>query len=141
MAINPYLIFDGEGKEAVTFYAQVFGIEQYPLMTFGDSPQDPSYTLPEEAKNLVMHAMLEINGAKLMFSDTFPGQPFLKGNNISLAYVSSDEAENVQIFEALAKGGDIIMPLQKTFWSKSYGSLKDRYGIEWQVSLEDSTEA
>ena len=85
MSVDIYLNFNGNCREAVEFYAQVFGIEKPKIMTFGENPPDPDYPLPEEAKNLVMHSRLNIQGSNIMFSDTFPGMPFNVGNNISLS--------------------------------------------------------
>ncbi len=137
MAIHPYLVFEGETREAVQFYADVFGVKDYILTTFGESPQHPDYPIPEEAKHLVMHAMIQLPTAKLMFSDTYPGHPPVSsGNRITLAYVVDDEAHIRQVFERLAEDGKVTMPLQETFWSKCYGGVVDRYGIEWQFSHE-----
>jgi PhnB protein len=114
----------------VEFYAEVFGTEQPQIMTFGDSPQNPDYPLPEEAKNLVMHARLTISGSTIMFSDTFPGTPFVEGNNISLAIVSKNLDEINSSFNKLKSGGNVGMELQETFWSKCYGQVKDKFGIK-----------
>lgn len=137
MAVEVYLIFNGNCREAVTFYEQVFNTDKAEIMTFGDSPSDPSYPLPEEAKNLVMHTRLSILGSTVMFSDTFPGSPFTIGNNVTLAVVTDDEAQLRQAFEKLKEGGKVTMELQETFWSKCYGSLTDKFGIEWQFSHEE----
>ena len=83
-------------------------------MTFGDSPQNPNYQLPEEAKDLVMHTRLSIFGSTVMFS-TRPGSPFTIGNNVTLAVVSSDEDKMRKAFEALKDGGKVTMELQETF--------------------------
>jgi PhnB protein len=80
MAIDVYLNFDGNCREVAEFYAQTFGTEQPQIMTFGEAPPNPDYPLPEEAKDLVMHTRLNINGSNVMFSDVFPGMPFIKGN-------------------------------------------------------------
>lgn len=136
MAVDIYLNFNGNCREAAEFYADVFKTEKPQIMTFGEAPQSPDYTLPEEAKDLVMHTRLNINGSNVMFSDTFPGSPFILGNNISLAFVSKNEEEIHAAFEALKEGGTVTMELQETFWSKSYGALKDKFGIEWQFSHE-----
>ncbi|SET46018.1 VOC family protein [Paenibacillus sp. NFR01] len=136
MAINVYLNFDGNTREAVEFYAKVFETETPQMMTFGDSPQDPSFPLPEEAKNRIMHARLEAAGGVLMFSDTFPGMPFTQGNNISLTVTSPDEESIKTWFAKLSDGGKVNMELQKTFWSNCYGSLRDKFGIEWQLSCD-----
>ena len=136
MAIDVYLTFNGNCREAAEFYAEVFNTEKPEIMTFGESPQSPDFVLPEEAKDLVLHTRLNINGSNIMFSDTFPGSPFMEGNNISLAFVSTDEEMVKSAFNALKEGGKVSMDLQETFWSKCYGSLRDRFGIEWQFSHE-----
>jgi PhnB protein len=135
MAIEAYLNFNGNCREAVEFYAEVFGTEKPQIMTFGENPPDPEFQLPEEAKNLVMHARLEIQGSRLMFSDTFPGMPFILGNNITLALVSEDIDEMKSLFHKLGEGGKVSMELQETFWSKCYGSLTDKFGVLWQFNF------
>ncbi|MCM3711224.1 VOC family protein [Sporosarcina luteola] len=137
MAVEVYLNFNGNCRQAVEFYAEVFNTEITQIMTFGEAPQSPDYQLPEEAKDLVMHARLNIDGNRVMFSDTFPGSPFVEGNNVSLAFVNKDMDLIKSVFDKLKQGGTVKMDLQETFWSKSYGSLKDRFGIEWQISQED----
>lgn len=136
MTVDIYMNFDGNCRQAAEFYAEVFGTEKPEIMTFGEAPPNPEYKLPEEAKDLVMHTRLNINGSNVMFSDVFPGSSFVAGNNISLAFVSESLDEIQSVFSQLSEGGTVAMELQETFWSKSYGSLKDKFGIEWQVSHE-----
>ncbi|MCM3038696.1 VOC family protein [Paenibacillus motobuensis] len=136
MAVDVYLYFNGNCREAVEYYAQVFETEKPQIMAYGDNPPNPEYSLPEEAKNLVMHSRLNINGSNVMFSDVFPGSPFTVGNNIGLAYVSKDINQIKQLFNKLKDGGSVKMELQETFWSKCYGNLTDKFGIEWQLSHE-----
>jgi PhnB protein len=136
MPLNVYLNFNGNCREAVEFYTEVFGTETPKIMTFGEAPPNPEYTLPEEAKHLVMHTFLIIAGNKVMFSDVFPGSPFVAGNNISLTVVSKNEDELIGFFNKLKEGGKVSMEIQETFWSKCYGSLRDKFGIEWQLSHE-----
>lgn len=137
MALDVYLNFNGNCKDAVDFYAEVFGVEKQPIMTFGESPQDPNYPLPEEAKNLVMHTFLDINGTKVMFSDCFPGMSLTIGNNINLVYISKNIDEMKALFNKLKEGGNVQMELQETFWSKSYGFLTDKFGIGWQFNYDN----
>jgi PhnB protein len=137
MAVEVYLSFNGNCREVVEFYAEVFGTEQPQISTFGDSPQNPDYPLPEEAKNLVMHTRLTISGSTVMFSDTFPGMPFVEGNNISLAIVSKNLDEINSAFNKLKDGGKVGMELQETFWSKCYGNVTDKFGIQWQLNYDD----
>ncbi|MGE8077400.1 VOC family protein [Peribacillus loiseleuriae] len=134
MSVDIYLNFNGNCREAVEFYAQVFETEKPQIMTFGESPPNPEFPLPEEAKNLVMHTRLNISGSNVMFSDVFPGMPFIKGNNISLAIVSENLDEIKSQFDKLKEGGTVGMELQETFWSKCYGQLTDKFGIGWQFN-------
>lgn len=134
MALNPYLIFDGNAREAALYYAQVFGLEEPNLMTFGSIHGNE---LPPGAENLIMHTNLEIAGGKLMISDNFPGMPFHAGNNFTIAYVSSDEEAIRAAFQKLKEESkSVMMELQETPWSKCYGSLTDKFNIEWQFSHE-----
>lgn len=134
MSVDVYINFNGNTREAVEFYAEVFGTEKPHIMTFGETPQDPNYPLPEEAKNLVMHTRLNISGSNVMFSDVFPGMPFVQGNNITLALISTDIDEMKSWFNKLQEGGSIGMELQETFWSKLYGQVTDKFGIGWQFN-------
>ena len=111
--------------------------KNHKIMTFGETPPNPEYPLPEEAKNLVMHTRLNISGSNVMFSDVFPGMPFIEGNNISLAFVSKDLDEIKSVFSKLKEGGSVGMELQETFWSKCYGNVKDKFGIEWQFNYDN----
>lgn len=137
IGINVYVTFNGNCRQAVEFYADVFNTEKPEFMTFGDSPQNPEYPLPEEAKDLIMHTRLTIKNDVIMFSDTFPGSPVIVGNNISLAFISDDTNELTSSFEKLKQDGYVSMELQETFFSKYYGKVKDQFGIEWQVSHEE----
>lgn len=137
MSLDFYLNFNGNCREAVEYYAEVFGCETPKIMTFGDSPSDPNYPLPEEAKSLVMHARLAISGSNVMFSDVFPGMPFIAGNNISISLISQNLDEINSAFHKLKEGGKIQMELQETFWSKAYGSLEDKFGIQWQFNYDN----
>lgn len=136
MAVDIYLTFNGNCREAVEFYAKVFNAGEPQIMTFGDGPQNPEYPLPEEAKDLVMHARLTLSGSNVMFSDNFPGNPFTAGNNITLAVVSRDIDEVRSAYEGLKEGGTVELELQETFWSKCYGKVTDKFGIGWQLSHE-----
>ncbi|PKM94688.1 MAG: hypothetical protein CVU84_09230 [Firmicutes bacterium HGW-Firmicutes-1] len=134
MAIQVYINFNGNCREAVEFYAEVFKTEKPQFMLFGDTPPDPDFTIIEEAKNLIMHTELNVEGSTIMFSDTPPDMPYVQGNNISLTIVSKDMDNIKNMFNQLKVDGTIIMELQETFWSKCYGFLIDRFGIGWQFS-------
>lgn len=134
--IRPYLIFNGQATEAIAFYADAFQSIDTSIMTFGEAPENPEHPIPIDAKNRVMHGYVSIAGEKIMFSDTFSEAPASIGNNITLAIISNDIEFMRQAFTKLAKEGDILMDLQETFFSPLYGSIRDKYGIEWQFSYE-----
>ncbi|MFE0505348.1 VOC family protein [Peribacillus butanolivorans] len=136
MSVDVYINFNGNCREAVEFYAHVFGTETPQIMTFGETPPNPEFPLPDEAKNLVMHTRLNIEGSNVMFSDVFPGMPFVEGNNISLAVVNKNMDEIKSIFNKLKEGGTVVMDLQETFWSKLYGQVTDKFGIIWQLNYD-----
>lgn len=137
MAVQAYVNFQGNCREAVDFYADVFGVPKQKIMTFGDMPPDPNFPIDEATKKLVMHTHLEIAGSIVMFSDTPPGMSFIQGNNISLTVVSKDPAELKRFWARLTKGGTVAMELGETFWSKLYGFVTDKYGVGWQLDLEE----
>ncbi len=137
MAIEVYINFDGNCREAVTYYAEIFKTEKPNIMTFSDGPQNPDFPIPEEAKNRVMHTELTIFGSRVMFSDTFPGWNFVQGNNISITIISNDTEAITNAFHKLKEEGKVGMDLQVTFWSKLYGTVTDKFGISWQFSHEE----
>lgn len=135
LRIHPYLNFDGNAKEAVYFYEKALGGEVTGIMTFGDMPEDPDHPMTEEVKNRVMHAQLKIGESLLMFSDTIPGMPIQHGDTVQIAILPDEEERARAIFTALEDGGEVILPLQKTDWSPSYGIVKDKFGIRFQISV------
>lgn len=128
---EPYLTFDGNCAEAMLFYEKTFGAK-LTLMKFGDSPM--AGQSPPEARDRIMHARLELDGRVLMASDTMPGMKYqgIHGASISLSFADVKQAEKV--FAALAEGGNVTMPLQKTFWVESFGMVTDRFGAHWMVN-------
>ncbi|WP_458412949.1 VOC family protein [Schinkia sp. CFF1] len=135
MTLNVYLTYNGNCREAVEFYGNVFGAEPK-IMTLGDAPPNPNSPVSEEAKNLVMHAELTVQGSRVMCSDNCSGSPFHLGNNITLAIVSNNVDELKTYFNKLKEGGKVEMELQETFFSKCFGKVTDKFGISWQLSFE-----
>ncbi len=140
MSIDIYLNFNGNCREAVEQYAQIFNQDNPHIMTFGDAPPNPEFPVPEEAKHLVVHARLQIGASTLMFSDVFPGMPFAVGNNITLSFSSTDEQQIRSVFDQLKVDGTVQMELQETFFSKCYGNVTDKFGIIWQLNLIEQQE-
>lgn len=135
MVFSIFILFDGNCKEAVGFYAQAFGKETGRFMTFAEGP--PEQGMTEEDKQRIMYTDLEIGGTNVMFCDMPSYMEFVCGNNISPMVILKDEAEVREVFGKLAEGGSVDMELQETFWSKLYGMLTDKYGVTWQLSYDD----
>lgn len=89
-------------------------------------------------KDLVLHAQLRIENSELMISDNSPGEPFEVGSNLTIAIVLDDKAKAEKIYERLQADGEAIMPLQSTDWSEAYGQVTDKFGVKWQISVENS---
>ena len=132
MPLNPYLMFNGNAREAATFYAEVFGSEPPQFMTYGQ--MDPSS--PPEITDKIIHTFVTILDTKLMMSDDM-GDSYREGNNFTLAYVGGDEEAIRSAFAKLADGGKVELELQETPWSKCYGQVVDKFGIKWQLSHEE----
>ena len=130
MHFRPYLNFDGTCAEAMAFYQSVFG-GQLDLMRFKDVPEMPC---PPGAGERVMHAHLGVNGHSLMASDAMPGQPYGGMHGFGVALAFDTVAEATRVFNALAAGGQVGMPLEKTFWVEIFGMVTDRFGTPWLIN-------
>jgi PhnB protein len=134
LGINPYLISDGNGQEAVKFYKNALDAKVLGVQTFGEMPENPEFTIPAEAKDRVLHAHLKVGDTDLMISDTFPGQPHQIGSQVTVAITINEVEKSKGVFGKLQEGGQVVMPLQETFWSPSYGTVTDKFGVTWHVS-------
>lgn len=135
MHLQPYLFFEGRCEEAVEFYRQALGAEVEMLMRFKDSPESPPPgSVPPGSEDKVMHMSFRIGDTTVMASDgRCAGDPGFKGFSLSLTV--PDEATAERLFEALAEGGQVQMPLAKTFFSPRFGMVADRFGVSWMVSV------
>ncbi|OIU71994.1 VOC family protein [Rossellomorea aquimaris] len=131
--VFPYLVMDGNAGEAINFYKEALGAEVLYSQTFAESPEDPEFPLPEEAKDRIMHATIKIGESEIMFSDTFPGQPHSTGSQVTLCITTSDAEASQKLFDGLQQEGEVTMPLQKTFFSPLYGSVIDKFGVSFQI--------
>lgn len=136
LRLTPYLVMDGNAKEAIQFYEKALDAKVLFNQTFGEMPENPEFPLPANAKERVAHAMLKVGETDLMFSDTFPGQPHQKGNQVTICLATSDKEKSKQIFEALQQDGQVSMPLQETHFSPSYGIVTDKFGVTFQIYTE-----
>ena len=139
MALNTYLHFNGNCREAFEFYRSVFGGDFEILQTFADGP--PGMGVSDGESNNVMHVSLPIGSSVLMGSDipSAHGSQFSAGNNFSITHASKNREETDALFAKLSDGGTVTMPLQDTFWGSYFGSCFDTYGIPWQFDCEQQS--
>jgi PhnB protein len=134
MTIEPYLFFNGRCQEAIEFYKNALGAEVLMLMRYKESPEPPPPGMvPAGWDNKVMHTTLRVGNANVMASDGCSEGLNFQGFSLSLAV--ANEAEAKRVFEALSDGGQVRMPLTKTFWSPCFGMVADRFGVGWMVTV------
>ncbi|WP_100330137.1 VOC family protein [Bacillus xiapuensis] len=138
LGMHPYLVLNGNGQEAIQFYQNALDAKVLSLKTFGDMPERPDAPLSSEAKDRVLNAHLKVGSTDIMLSDTFPGTPYQLGSQVTLAITISHTEKAKEVFGKLQEGGQVNMPLQKTFWSPLYGQVTDKFGITWQVSTQSA---
>jgi PhnB protein len=134
MQLEPYLFFPGTCEEALNFYKEVFRGEIEGISRMKDMPKDaggPPVT-PENSEK-IMHASFKSPGVSFMASDASPGKTYGEGA-ISLSLGTSDLAEAERVFNGLAAGGNVEMPLADMFWGARFGMLTDKYGIDWMIN-------
>lgn len=132
MQVQPYLFFDGRCEEALAFYQKAIGAKPGMLMRFKDSPDKPPENCMPSDPNKVMHGEMTIGDALIMCSDGMAqGKPSFQG--FSLTLTARDEADADKLFAALAVGGQVQMPLGKTFFSPRFGMVADKFGVSWMV--------
>jgi PhnB protein len=131
MQVQPYLFFDGRCEEALQYYSKHLGAKVEMLMRNKESPEPPPPGMNAPGEK-IMHAAFRIGDTQILASDGMSGgNPKFEG--FSLAITARDDADAKRIFNALADGGQVRMPLTKTFFASSFGMLADRYGIGWMV--------
>lgn len=128
--LEVYLFFKGNAREAMEFYKSVFG-GNLDVSTVGDSPDIPG--MPEVPKDWVMHSTLQGGDIKLMASDSPKASD--KAAKVELSLGGTDEAKMREIFNTLAEGGTLKMPLEKQFWGDTYGMLTDKFGVDWNMNI------
>ena len=130
--IDSYLHFDGNCAEAMRFYARVLDGELESMMTGAESPA--AEHIPEERRDQILHASIVLGDHRLMASDWMHPSPYpgMHGFGVALGYPTVAEARRA--FDALAEGGQVTMPFEKTFWAEGFGMVIDRFGTPWMLS-------
>ena len=131
MTVAPYLSFNGQCREAMTFYAEVFGATDLQFMAYGDNPMPGMEAMADK----VMHSDMKIEGGWLMGADSPMGQDAAAGN-VSVMHDPADVVSGKARFDRLAEGGEVTMPFEATFWSPGFGMVRDRFGIHWMFSTQ-----
>jgi PhnB protein len=141
-AANPYLNFDGNALEAFSFYKSVFGGDFAVVVRYKDMGGGPPGAPASDLERIAHIALPFGKGDMLMASDVMPsmGDRLTVGNNFYIALAPESAEEAKRLFDGLAAGGSIEMPLQQTQWAEKYGSLKDRFGVQWMVSYTGSVQ-
>jgi PhnB protein len=133
MQLEPYLFFHGRCEEALNFYKECLRGEIVGINRFEGSPMESN--VDPDFRNKVMHASFVAGDVKFMASDGRPGAGPDGQDDVALSLATSDAAEGERVFAALAQGGTVEMPLEVAFWGGKFGSLTDRFGIQWMVSI------
>ena len=130
--VSTYLTFDGNCRDAMTFYEKCLGAELQ-LVPFSEAPDMGS----KVDQNRIMHARLSKGSASiLMASDAMPGTPLQVGSNFSICLACESLEEIERLFKALGDKGKVTMPLQDTFWNAHFGMLTDQFGVNWMFNLD-----
>ena len=133
MLVQPYLSFEGRAEEAIEFYKKAVGAQVTMLMRFNETPeQPPPGMMPAGSERKIMHSSMTIGDTVVMATDGYCSGKS-KFDGISLALTAKDDAEAKRLFDNLAEGGEVTMPLNKTFFASSFGMLKDSFGVPWMV--------
>lgn len=136
MHVQAYLFFDGRAEEAIEFYRSAIGATDIQFMRNKESPEPPPPGMvPPGSENKIMHASFRVGDTTIMASDGHcKGAPKFEG--FSLSITAGDPAAAERLFGALGKGGQVQMPLTKTFFSPAFGMVADRFGVSWMVYVE-----
>ena len=135
--VETYLTFHGNCADAMRFYEKTLGAKIEFMMTHGESPMADK--APPDFRDKVMHGSMTIGDQVLMAADVAP-EGYEEPKGISLSLQMNDTSEAERVFNELAKGGRIVLPLEKTFWAARFGMLVDRFGIPWLINCDGSDE-
>ena len=135
MKVEPYLMFSGRCEEALTFYQAAVGAQPVMVMRFKESPEPPHMPLLPNWSEKIMHCGFMVGQTLVMASDGMSAEP-VSFSGVSLSLTVDDEAQAKRMFDALAAGGNVFMPMGKTFWSHCFGMCSDKLGVNWMVGVD-----
>ncbi len=137
MNFIPYLVFTGNCRQAMDFYADALKGKIIYTMEYKDMPpSDDLPPTPDDYMDKILHGTMDIGGERLYFSDTFPSAPITTGNNLEININCSSEAELREIFAKLSIDGKVTMPVAEQFWGSIFASVTDKYGFGWSLNYD-----
>jgi PhnB protein len=139
-SVNVYLTFDGKCEAAFNFYKSVFGGEFPYVGRYKDMPAEGGKAIAPEEGEKIMHMSLPISKETMLMGSDTGGEwasNYKQGNNFSISVNADSKEEADRIFNGLAKGGQVTMPLNNTFWGDYFGMLTDQFGINWMMSFNE----
>lgn len=137
--ITVYLSFNGNTREALDYYVNIFNATDVFIMSFSDMPEDPDYPLTDDMKDLIAYSNFKTFAGEISMSDNMPGTITTPNESFWISVESEDEEELRRTFNSLAADGEIIMPMAPTFFSPLYGQVKDKYGFYWMFLIPDES--
>ena len=142
--INVYLTFNGDCEQAFDHYKSVFGGDYQSISRFGEMPpQEGIPPVPDDQKDKIMHVSLPISEETILMGSDAGGEwgkNYQAGNNFSISISTETIEEGDRIFAALSEGGEVTMPMDKTFWGSYFGMFRDKFGINWMINVNLQTQ-
>lgn len=136
MKVEPYLMLSGRTEEALAFYNQAIDAKTVMVMRFAESPdKNHPMPLPPDWDKKIMHSAMTVGDTTVMLSDGMSAEA-VSFAGVTLSITADDETQAKRLFDALAVGGKVFMPLGKTFWSPCFGMVSDKFGVSWMVGLD-----
>ncbi|UTF59889.1 VOC family protein [Gilvimarinus sp. DA14] len=132
-SLTPYVFYNGDCRAAFEFYRDILQTPIDAIMTYGEAPGGSP--VADDYKNKIMHASMKIGASTLMASDAPPGN-YQKPQGVSICLQTDTAAEAETLYGALSAGGDIQMPIEKTFWAERFGAFTDKFGIKWMINCD-----
>lgn len=133
LQMNPYLMMDGNAKEAIQFYEKSLEAKILFKQTVGEGLENPEYPMSAEEKELVAHSVLRVGETDMFVADQIPGQSIQRGNQITICITTNEMEKSKQLYESLKQEGQVNMQLQETYFSPAYGMVTDKFGVTFQI--------
>lgn len=137
MPVRPYILFDGNAREAMAFYEYVFDSKVDSAITFGELPPNPDYTMSDDFKQRIWNARMTIGGDVIQMSDIGPFPGFTVGNNVDLFYINPSAEEIATIYGRLLEEGSAQVELDIS-GDTAYANVKDKFGVSWQLYTSET---